>query len=183
MIFLLIFLAFLILPVIYAISLHNSIQRSKIKTDESRSGIGVQLQQRNDIIPNLVETVKGYASHESSTLNDVIKWRNQSANARTFVEQNQAETGLSRAMMNIMAVSENYPNLKADVHFQQLQSQLSILEEKIQLSRDRYNSEARNYNSQLVVFPGNMVANFFNLKPVDFFIEEAESHKVPKVSF
>jgi len=116
-------------------------------------------------------------------LNDVIKWRNQSANARTFVEQNQAETGLSRAMMNIMAVSENYPNLKADVHFQQLQSQLSILEEKIQISRDRYNSEARNYNSQLVVFPGNMVANFFNLKPVDFFIEEAESHKVSKVSF
>ncbi len=99
MIFLTLFIAILVLPVIYMISLYNNLQRSKVKTDESWSGIGIQLQQRNDLIPNLVETVKGYASHESSTLNEVIKWRNQSAQATTTEEQNQAQSGLNRALI------------------------------------------------------------------------------------
>lgn len=183
MIFLTLFIAILVLPVIYMISLYNNLQRSKVKTDESWSGIGIQLQQRNDLIPNLVETVKGYASHESSTLNEVIKWRNQSAQATTTEEQNQAQSGLNRAMMNVMAVSENYPQLKADQHFLQLQSQLGSIEGKIQLSRSKYNLDARSYNAQLVVFPGNMVANIFQLKPVVFFAEDEKSRTAPKVNF
>ncbi len=183
MIFLFLFIAILLLPFIFTITLYNSLQKSKIKTDESWSGIGIQLQQRNDLIPNLVETVKGYASHESATLNEVIKWRNQSAQASTPAEQNQVESALNRAMVNVMAVSENYPNLKADQHFQQLQSQLGTIEEKIQLSRSKYNLDARSYNSKLVVFPGNMVANFFQLKPVVFFAEDEKSRTAPKVSF
>ncbi len=183
MIFLFLFIAILVLPMIYMITLYNSLQRSKIKTDESWSGIGIQLQQRNDLIPNLVETVKGYAAHESTTLNEVIRWRNQSAQASTTEEQNQAQSGLNRAMMNVMAVSENYPQLKADQHFQQLQSQLGSLEEKIQASRSQYNLDARKYNSQLVVFPGNMVANFLQLKPVVFFAEDEKSRTAPRVSF
>ena len=183
MIYVIIFLAFLILPVVYIISIYNNLQRGKVKTDEAWSGIGVMLQQRNDLIPNLVETVKGYAAHESSTLSEVTRWRNQSAQATTTEQQILAQSGLNKAVMNVLAVSENYPDLKADRNFQHLQSELSSLEEKIQSSRGRYNLEAKNYNAQLVVFPGNMVAGFFQVKPVVFFTEEEKSRTAPKVSF
>ena len=108
------------------IKIYNELAKERILTQEGASGVGTCLQQRNDLIPNLVETVKGYAGHENQTLVDVIKWRNQSAGATNIEEQNAASGGLKQALINLLSVSENYPELKADAQFQQLMAQLSL---------------------------------------------------------
>ncbi len=183
MIFLFIFLAIIILPIVLVITTYNNLQRKKVSVDEGWSDIGTVLQQRNDLIPNLVETVKGYASHENSTLSEVTKWRNQSASVHTPEEQNIAQFGLQKAMANIHAVAENYPQLKADTQFIQLQNQLSAIEEKLNLARRNYNGNVKAFNTQLVIFPSNMIAGFYNLKSATFFEEEQQAKMNPKVNF
>ncbi len=183
MIFLFIFLAIIILPLILVITTYNSLQRKKVAVDEGWSSLGTVLQQRNDLIPNLVETVKGYAKHESTTLTEVTKWRNQSASSHSPEEQNVAQYGFQRAMANVFAIAENYPQLKADAQFMQLQLQLTDIEEKLNSTRRIYNSNVKDYNTQLVVFPANMIAGHFNLKAAVFFEEEEQAKANPKVSF
>ena len=165
------------------IKVYNELAKERILTQEGASGVGTCLQQRNDLIPNLVETVKGYAGHENQTLVDVIKWRNQSAGATNMEEQNAASGGLKQALINLLSVSENYPELKADAQFQQLMTQLSQLEEKINDSRRYYNGTVREYNQSLAVFPKNIVGNSFGFKPAVFFAEDAEAKVTPKVKF
>ena len=165
------------------IKVYNELAKERILTQEGSSGVGTCLQQRNDLIPNLVETVKGYAGHENKTLVDVIKWRNQSAGATNMEEQNVASGGLKQALINLLSVTENYPELKADAQFQQLMTQLSQLEEKINDSRRYYNGTVREYNQSLAVFPKNIVAGSFSFKPAVFFAEDAEAKVTPKVKF
>jgi LemA protein len=165
------------------ISIYNRLAKQRILTQEGASGIGACLQQRNDLIPNLVETVKGYAGHENQTLIEVTKWRNQSAAATTVEEQNTATKGLNQAMFNMLSVSEAYPELKADTQFRELMTQLATIEDKINDARRYYNGTVRQYNQGLAVFPGNIVAGAFGYKPAVFFAEDAEAKVAPKVKF
>jgi LemA protein len=165
------------------IKIYNKLAKERILTQEGASGVGTCLQQRNDLIPNLVETVKGYAGHESQTLIEVIKWRNQSAGASTVEEQNAASGGLKQALINLLSLTENYPDLKADTQFQQLMTELGRIEEKINDARRYYNGTVREYNQSLAVFPKNIVGNSFGFKPAVFFAEDAEAKVAPKVKF
>jgi LemA protein len=165
------------------IKIYNELAKERILTQEGASGIGTCLQQRNDLIPNLVETVKGYAGHENQTLIEVTKWRNQSAGATTMEEQNAASGGLKQALMNMLSVTENYPELKANENFQQLMGQLSQLEEKINDARRYYNGTVREYNQSLAVFPKNIVGGSFGFKPAVFFAEDEGAKVAPKVKF
>jgi LemA protein len=165
------------------IKTYNELAKERILTQEGSSGVGTCLQQRNDLIPNLVETVKGYAGHENKTLIEVTKWRNQSAAATTVEEQNAASGGLKQALMNMLSITEAYPELKANENFQQLMAQLSQLEEKINDARRYYNGTVREYNQSLAVFPKNIVGGSFGFKPAVFFAEDAEAKVAPKVSF
>ena len=172
-----------ILLISFVIKVYNELVKERILTEEGASGVGTCLQQRNDLIPNLVETVKGYAGHENKTLVEVIKWRNQSAAANTVEEQNTASKGLNQALLNFQSLTENYPELKANINFQQLMAELGRIEEKINDARRYYNGTVREYNQTLAVFPKNIVGNSFGLKPAVFFTEDAEAKTVPKVSF
>lgn len=165
------------------IKIYNELAKERILTQEGASGVGNCLQQRNDLIPNLVETVKGYAGHENQTLIEVIKWRNQSAGAATVEEQNAASGGLKQALINLLSVTENYPELKADAQFQELISQLAQIEEKINDARRYYNGTVREYNQSLAVFPKNIVGGSFGFKPAIFFAEDEGAKVAPKVSF
>ena len=163
--------------IIALISVYNELVKERILTQEGASGVGTCLQERNDLVPNLVETVKGYAGHENSTLIEVTKWRNQGATATSVEEQNVAAKGLNQALFNMLSLTENYPELKADTHFQEMMNQLAHIEEKINDSRRYYNGTVREYNQSLAVFPKNIVAVLFNLKPATFFEENAEAKK------
>jgi len=165
------------------IKIYNELAKERILTQEGASGVGTCLQQRNDLIPNLVETVKGYAGHENQTLIEVTKWRNQSAAATTVEEQNAASGGLKQALMNMLSITEAYPELKANENFQQLMAQLAQLEEKINDARRYYNGTVREYNQSLAVFPKNIVGGSFGFKPAVFFAEDAEAKVAPKVKF
>ncbi len=173
----------IIIMVFYIISIYNELIKERILVQEGMSGIGTCLQERNDLIPNLVETVKGYAGHENKTLVEVIKWRNQSAAAQSIEEQNTAQQGLNKALLNFMSLAESYPELKASTNFLQLQEQLGLLEEKINHSRRYYNGTVREYNQSIAVFPKNLISGFFAFKPFAFFVEDEIAKAVPKVSF
>ncbi|MFZ1786114.1 MAG: LemA family protein [Ferruginibacter sp.] len=180
----LIVIGILVILLIFAIiNIYNQLAKQRILTQEGASGVGTCLQQRNDLIPNLVETVKGYAGHENKTLVEVIKWRNQSAGASTVEEQNAASGGLKQALINLLSLTENYPELKADTQFQQLMAELGRLEEKINDARRYYNGTVREYNQSLAVFPKNIVGGSFGFKPAVFFAEEEGAKVVPKVNF
>jgi LemA protein len=177
-------IAALVLILVFAIiSIYNQLAKARILTQEGVSGIGTCLQERNDLIPNLVETVKGYAGHENKTLTDVIKWRNQSAAATTIEEQNTASKGLNQALMNFMALTEAYPDLKANTQFQELMTELSRVEQKINDARRYYNGTVRNYNQSLAVFPKNIIGSSFGFKPAVFFAEDEAAKTAPKVQF
>ena len=173
----------ILILIVAFIKIYNELAKERILTQEGASGVGTCLQQRNDLIPNLVETVKGYAGHENQTLIEVTKWRNQSAAATTVEEQNAASGGLKQALINLLSVAENYPELKTDAQFQQLMGQLSQLEEKINDARRYYNGTVREYNQSLAVFPKNIVGGSFGFKPAVFFAEDAEAKVAPKVKF
>ena len=167
------------------ITVYNSLQKAKVYTDESWSQIDVQLKRRNDLIPNLVETTKGYAKHEKETLENVVQLRNQLTNipsddhAQTLKVSNQ----ISDALKSIFALSENYPDLKANQNFLKLQEELTNTENKIAYSRQLYNSSAALYDQKLLTFPYNIVAHIHGFKKVDYLQTNESEKEVPKVKF
>ena len=170
--------------VIAIIAIYNNLVRLRQKVKNSWSQIDVQLQRRFDLIPNLVETVKGYMKHEDEVLTRVAELRTSWANAGTISEKANLDNQLSGALKTIMAVSENYPDLKANQNFSELQQELQNTENKISFSRQFYNDSVTMYNTKLEVIPSNIIASMFNFKPEELFKTESdEARKNVKVDF
>ena len=166
------------------IVIYNGLVRQRNLVREGWSGIDVQLKRRANLIPNLIETVKGYMQHESGLLSRVTTLRGESLKARGVGDKARAEGALSRSLANVLAVAENYPQLKASENFLDLQSRLAVVEEEIQLARRYYNGTARNLNIRVESFPSNLVASFFGFRQAEFFeIEDPAQRNVPKVEF
>ena len=179
-----IILAIVVIIVIAIISMYNGLVSARVKVDNAWSQIDVQLQRRFDLIPNCVETVKGYTSHESETFEKIAQLRTSWANAGTVAEKADLDNQLSGALKTIMAVSENYPDLKANQNFMELQEELRNTENKISFSRQFYNDTVTMYNTKLEVFESNIIANMFAFKPETLFAAESEeARKNVKVDF
>ena len=179
-----ILLIVVILIVLWAISSYNSLVTLKQRVKNAWSQIDVQLQRRFDLIPNLVETVKGYAKHEESVLTKVTELRTSWANASSVHEKAQLANELSNTLKTIMAVSENYPDLKANQNFSELQEELQNTENKISFSRQFYNDVVTKYNTKLAVFPTNLIASMFKFTSEELFeVDNAEARKNVKVQF
>ncbi|MBI2968232.1 MAG: LemA family protein [Bacteroidetes bacterium] len=184
MITLLVILGVVILLILWAIGVYNSLIGKRNRVDNSWSQIDVQLKRRHDLIPNLVETVKGYAKHERETLEKVIQARNVAAQAKTVGEASKAEGQLSQALMNLFAVAEAYPDLKANQNFMQLQEELVSTENKVGFARQYYNDEVMTYNTAIQTIPNNIIAGFGKFEKREFFeIEVKEERQAPKVQF
>ena len=169
---------------IAAVSIYNRLVRNRQMVQEGWSGIDVQLKRRADLIPNLIETVKGYMGHEKGVLEKVTELRTQSLQALSLGEKGRVEGALGAALGNLFAVAENYPDLKASQNFIELQKSLSDIEDQIQLARRYYNGAARNLNILVASFPSNIVANMFQFTPAEYFeVEDAGDRTVPKVAF
>ena len=183
---LIIVIALIVIVVAVYISMYNGLQRAKVNTDESWSQIDVQLKRRNDLIPNLVETTKGYAKHERETLSKVVELRNQMVALPADVDpQKKMELSnqLTDSLKSIFALAENYPDLKASQNFTQLQEELTNTENKIAYSRQLFNSSAAVYNQKLLTFPSNVVAKMHHFTKVSYLEIPAEEKEAPKVSF
>lgn len=179
-----ILLALVVISVVGAITIYNRLVRNRQMVQEGWSGIDVQLKRRADLIPNLIEAVKGYMGHERGVLEKVTELRAQSLQAGGVGDKARVEGALGAALGNLLAVAENYPDLKASQNFIQLQQSLADIEEQIQLSRRYYNGAARNLNILVGSFPSNVVANMFRFSTVEYFeIEDAADRAVPKVTF
>ena len=179
-----IILIIVVVVILFVISIYNNLVGLKQKVKNGWSQIDVQLQRRFDLIPNLVETVKGYMEHESDVLTKVAELRTSWANASSVKEKSELDTQLSGALKTIMAVSENYPELKANENFSQLQEELQNTENKIAFSRQFYNDIATKYNTKLEVVPSNIIASMFHFEPVELFeAESQEARKNVKVDF
>jgi LemA protein len=166
------------------ILIRNSIIASRNRVDEAWSGIDVQLKRRHDLIPNLVESVKGYATHERETFEKVTKARAQAMDAQGVQQTAQAENALTSALGGLRVVAEQYPELRATENFQQLQQQLSELEDEIQAARRIYNSNVQSYNTKIQQFPVSIVANQGNFEAREFYeVEDAADREVPEVKF
>ena len=173
-----------LLLVAFVISVYNGLIKGKQKVKNAWSQIDVQLQRRFDLIPNLVESVKGYMEHESSVLEKVTSLRSSWANATTVAEKADLSNQLSGALKTIMAVSENYPDLKANQNFSELQEELRNTENKISFSRQFYNDSVTMYNTKLELFPSNIIASMFGFKAETLFEAESdEARKNVKVDF
>ncbi len=184
---LLIVLGVIAILVIAVIAMYNGIIRLKNRVDEAWSDIDVQLKRRYDLIPNLVETVKGYASHEKETLEKVVQARNAAMSAQSggdAKKQAEAENVLSSTLKSIFALSESYPDMKANQNFLELQRELSDTENKIQAARRFYNGNVRDFNTKLQVFPTNIMAGTLGFKAREFFeIGEAKEREAVQVKF
>ena len=179
-----IILAIVVILVIAVIAMYNSLVQARIKVDNAWSQIDVQLQRRFDLIPNFVETVKGYMAHESETFEKIAELRTSWANAESVSEKASLDGELSNALKTIMAVSESYPDLKANQNFSELSEELRNTENKISFARQFYNDSVTIYNTKLEVFPSNMIAKMFNFKARDLFEAESdEARKNVKVDF
>ena len=179
-----IILAIVIIVVIAIISMYNALIKARIKVDNAWSQIDVQLQRRFDLIPNLVECVKGYMEHESDVLTKVTELRTSWASAGSVSEKVEIDNQLSGALKTIMAVSENYPDLKANQNFTELQQNLRDTENKISYARQFYNDAVTIYNRNLMVFPSNIVASMFHFTPATLFaVDSAEAKQNVKVDF
>jgi LemA protein len=164
----------------------NAMIALRNRVDEAWSGVDVQLKRRHDLVPNLVETVKGYAQHEREVFQRTTEVRAQAVNAlgTSPPQEARAEAELSRALADVRAVAENYPDLRASENFQQLQQQLSLIENEIQASRRIYNSNTQAYNTKIQVFPNSLVASVGGMTPREFFeIEDAREREPVPVSF
>jgi LemA protein len=162
----------------------NSIISARNRVDEAWSGIDVQLKRRHDLIPNLVESVKGYATHERETFEKVTQARNEAMQASGVEQTGKAESALSAALGGLRVVAEQYPELRATENFQQLQRQLSELEDEIQASRRIYNSNVQSYNTRIQQFPASIIANQGGFEEKPFFeIGDAAEREAPQVSF
>jgi len=178
-----IILGILAVIAVWLISVYNKLVTLRNRTQEAYSDIDVQLKRRYDLIPNLVETVKGYASHEKETFQKVTEARNMAMQAETPQEQAKAENMLSSTLKSLFAVAENYPELKANENFLQLQDELSDTENKIQSARRFYNGNVRDFNTKIEVFPNNLIANLLGFKKFEYFEATEEERKNVKVNF
>jgi LemA protein len=165
--------------VIWLIAAYNGLVRTRNRAQEAWSDIDVQLKRRYDLIPNLVETVKGYAAHEKTVFEDVTKARAAAMQATGTAAKAGAENQLSQTLKSLFAVAENYPQLRASENFQKLQDELTDTEDKIQAARRFYNGMVRDLNIKIQVFPTNMFANMFGFKPMEFFGDVSETEKQP----
>jgi LemA protein len=178
-----ILIAIIAVIVIFVIGVYNSFIRLKNLCDNAWSDVDVQLKRRYDLIPNLVNTVKGYAKHEKQLFENVTKARAEATAAKTPGEQAKAENMLTSALRQLFAVAENYPELKANTNFLNLQSSLSEIESDIQNARRYYNAVVRDNNIKVESFPSNIIASIFNFKKREFFEMEEGERAVPKVEF
>jgi LemA protein len=170
--------------VLFIIGMYNSLVQLRNRVKNAWSQIAVQLKRRHDLIPNLVETAKGYMKHERETLETVTEARSRAMGAGSVGEKSKAEGELSGAMSKFMLVVENYPDLKANQNFLALQEELTSTENKISFSRQNYNDQVLFYNNKIEMFPSNIIANTFNFKAEEFFELESEAERaVPKVEF
>lgn len=175
-------LGLVVVVALLVIGMYNGLIRLKNRVDEAWSDIDVQLKRRYDLIPNLVETVKGYAAHEQETFEKVINARNAAMSAQSSGDaaaQGQAENALTGTLKSIFALAENYPDLKANQNFLELQRELSDTENKIQAARRFYNANVRDFNTKIEVFPNNMIAGWLKFKSRAFFEIENEVEKEP----
>lgn len=175
--------AVILLLVFYAISVYNKLVHGRNKVDNQWSQIDIELKRRADLIPNLVETVKGYAKHEEGTLKAVIEARNKAINAGTVNEKVVANNELTGALNKLFALSEAYPELKANENFLSLQDDLKDTEDKITYARQFYNDAAMSFNNLIQMFPSNIIASMFGFKTYEFFKIDEKEKEVPKVKF
>ena len=169
--------------VLFALYLYNTLISARLRVKEAFSQIDVQLKRRTDLIPNLVETVKGYAKHERETFTKVTELRTSLMHAKTPEKKAEANNMLTDALKTIFAVAENYPQLRASENFKALQEELEDTENKIAYSRQFYNSNVLDYNTKLQVFPNVIFARILNFKPAEFFGTTEEEKKAVKVTF
>lgn len=168
----------------YLISMYNKLVKLKTLMQEGWSGIDVQLKKRYDLIPNLINTVKGFATHEKEVFENVAAMRSAGLNAKSVKEQEQAENQITQALGRLFAVAENYPDLKANTNFLALQNELSQIENDIQMSRRYYNGTVRENNILVDSFPSNIVANLFSFSHGEFFeLDNEQERSVPQASF
>ena len=173
-----------VLLAFFVVAIYNSLIRLRNQVDNAWSQIDVQLKRRHDLIPNLVETAKGYMKHERETFEAITQARSQAMGARTVGEAAKAEGALGEALSKFMLVVENYPDLKANQNFLALQEELTSTENKISFARQSYNDQTMFFNNKIQMFPSNVIANMFNFTRRDFFeIEDKTEREVPKVSF
>lgn len=178
-----ILIGFVVLLVLYIWMIYNGLVTAKMRVAEALSQIDILLKRRTDLIPNLVETVKGYAKHEKELLENITKARTSLMRADTTQEKAEANNMLSSTLKSLFAVAENYPNLKANENFAKLQDELSDTENKISYSRQFYNSNVLDYNTKIAIFPNSIIAGMFGFKPATFFEASDEERKPVKVSF
>ncbi len=178
-----ILLAVVAIVIVWLIAIYNSLITWRNRVKESWSDIDVQLKRRYDLIPNLVETVKGYANFEKNVLEEVTKARTAAMSATGMIDKAEKENILSNTLKSLFAVSENYPDLKASQNFLQLQDELSDTENKIQAARRFYNGNARDFNTKLQVFPSNLIAGLMGFKAAEFFEANEEEKENVKVKF
>ena len=172
------------LAVLFLAGMYNSLVQLRVRADSSWSDIDVQLKRRHDLIPNLVETVKGYAAHEKGTFENIAKFRSQAMQATTPADRAQAENQLTGALKSLFAVAENYPELKASEQFTGLQSSLNSIEDNIQNARRYYNAVVRDYNTRVQSFPTNLLAGMFGFQARQFFeVEAPEDRQNVQVKF
>ncbi|MEY3080892.1 MAG: hypothetical protein RJA94_877 [Pseudomonadota bacterium] len=168
----------------YLVWAYNALVKNKNLVEEGWSGIDVQLRRRADLIPNLIETVKGYAAHEDKLFHDIAELRAKSISGGSVAEQSAVGQAMSQALGKLFAVAEAYPELKADANFRDLQDKLAGIEDEIQLSRRYYNGAVRNLNTMIESFPTNIIASQFKFETAEFFeIGDAAAREVPKVDF
>jgi LemA protein len=168
---------------LFLLSVYNGLIRSRVRCREAWSGIDVQLKRRSSLIPNLVETVKGYAAHEREVLENVTRARSMLEQAGSAGQAAQADNVLTRALRSLFAVAENYPQLKANENFLALQQELSDIEEKIAFARQCYNRNVMDFNTRIEVFPNVLIAGMFNFQPFEFFEAEEAAREDVQVSF
>ncbi len=183
MVALYILLGIIVVLLFGAVAIYNNLVKNKNLVQEGWSGIDVQLKRRADLIPNLLETVKGYMGHERGVLEKVTELRSQTLQAQGVAAKAQAEGALGAALGHLFAVAENYPDLKASQNFMELQKSLGEIEDQIQLARRYYNGAARNLNILIGSFPSNLIANNFGFTTVEYFEVQEGDRAVPKVSF
>lgn len=178
-----IILAILVIAALVLIGIYNSLVQLRVRTDTAWSDIDVQLKRRHDLIPNLVETVKGYAAHERNTFENVAKFRSQAMQATTPADKAVAENQLSGALKSLFAVAENYPQLQASQEFTQLQNSLTQTENSIQYSRNGYNAAVRDLNAAVQSFPSNILAGRFGFQQRQYFEAAAADREPVEVKF
>jgi LemA protein len=178
-----IIIVIIVLAVIVFMVLYNRLVRLRNRVDNAWSQIDVQLQRRHDLIPNLVETVKGYAAHERQTLEAVVQARNNAVQAQGPAEQGQAENVLTGALRQLFAVAEAYPDLKANQNFLNLQEELTASEDRVAYARQFYNDSVLNYNTKTQSLPSSILAGIFNFSQREYFEGEEASREVPRVQF